>query len=74
MLLLYNYLSLVLVLHQELKYFYFYHQYATEELLSTPKIMTFFPLLPSNLKNGELEWNPISVATIFVYIRISILS
>ena len=42
----------VLILHQELRYLYFYYQC---ELISAPKIMTLFPVLPSVNKNSERE-------------------
>ena len=38
--------------------FFFLPTMCTEELLSTPKIMTLFPLLPSDHENCERESNP----------------
>ena len=32
----------------------------TDELISTPKIMTFFPMLPSVNENSKRESNPMS--------------
>ena len=47
-------LILVLVLHQELILL----SICTDELISAPKAMIYFPMLPSVNKNSEQESNP----------------
>ena len=39
-------LILKLVLHQKLRYFYFFLSICTDEFISALKLMTFFPMLP----------------------------
>ena len=52
-------LSIVLVLHEKLRYIFFLLSICTYELILAPKIMTFLPMLPSVNKNSERGSNPI---------------
>ena len=49
----------MLVFHQELRNLYFYLSIYADELISAPKIMLFFPMLPSVNKDSERVTNPI---------------
>ena len=51
-------LILVFVLHQKIKIYLFLLSICTDELISAPKIMTFFHMLPSVNENSERESNP----------------
>ena len=52
-----HHLIFVLVLHQELTIL-FLLSICTDEIILAPKIMTFFPMVPSVNKNSERESNP----------------
>ena len=46
-----------MVLHQELIFFPLL-SICTDELISAPKIMTFFSMLPTGNENADCESNP----------------
>ena len=45
-------------LNQELRYLFSLLSRGTDELISAPKIIAFFPMLPSVNRNSEKESNP----------------
>ena len=61
----------VLILHQELRYLYFYYQC---ELISAPKIMTLFPVLPSVRERELLNENQILCGTCCICIYLDLYS
>ena len=65
-------LILVLVLHQELRYL-FLLSICTDELISAPKLMTVFPMLPSVNKNSEGESDPM-LQPLYLYLSVSAFS
>ena len=42
----------------QIKVYFFLSSICRDELILTPKIMTFLTTLPSDNKNSEREWNP----------------
>ena len=66
-------LILVLVLSPRIKISFPLLSICTDDLISSPRIMTFFPKNPSVNKNSEQQSNPIPSST-FVFIWMSVIN